>query len=341
MERAMTRWLAGPAGEKIRAAWTWWWGEIVPLLPAAWRGGAAFRRRAVMIELTEAGPLATCAGQPCRPGPDDEVTLILPAEAVLRRRLQLPAASARQLRRIVAFEQERLSPIEPGKLCADHVVIGRDRKARRVEVELRMVRRDRVEAAREACRIAGLTPHRILFAGDPVAADGAIFLPNAAPVPILRRRRSLQAAMIGIPLVLALSLPISETLRDSRDRAALEALVAGAKAESTAAETLRRQVDEAGRRAQFLARRREAPTVSWALAEATRLLPDGSWLFQFEMSDREVRLYGYSPAASSLIALFGESGSFTDARFRAPVTPGPRPGLERFEISMQLRGGPP
>lgn len=323
---------------KAAAAWRWWWGEIQPLIPAQWRT----HRRRIIVELSDpGGPLRRVDGRPFASEAGDEVTLILPAAAVLRRRVSLPAPNERQLRNVVAFERERHSPIDPALLCSDHVVIARDKKARRFEVELRMVRRETIEKALESCRSAGMLPDRLLFAGDDVPADPKAFQLGTRRRAAGRRGRLLAAAQIGVPLLMLLLAIIAGQVRDARDRASLESLVAAQRQESAAADSLRRQVEDLRRQTQTLMREKQAPTVSKVLAEATRLLPDGSWLFQFEVSGREVRIAGYSPAASSLIALFDESGMFADARFRAPLTPGPRSDLERFEISFQVKGAKP
>jgi hypothetical protein len=51
-----------------------------------------------------------------------------------------------------------------------------------------------------------------------------------------------------------------------------------------------------------------------------------------------VRIRGLSNSAAALIALFDTSPMFADAQFRAPLMQGPRAGLERFDMSFQLRG---
>jgi hypothetical protein len=72
--------------------------------------------------------------------------------------------------------------------------------------------------------------------------------------------------------------------------------------------------------------------------EKATTLPDGSWLTEFSMSGNRIRIGGYSRAASDLIGVFDRSGRFINAQFAAPVTQGPSPGIERFDLTFETAG---
>jgi general secretion pathway protein L len=69
----------------------------------------------------------------------------------------------------------------------------------------------------------------------------------------------------------------------------------------------------------------------------TRLLPDDVWLHQFEVIEREVRIAGYAPNAATLVGALESSPLFQNVRFRAPITKATPGGLDRFELSADLR----
>ena len=79
-----------------------------------------------------------------------------------------------------------------------------------------------------------------------------------------------------------------------------------------------------------------SPGVVETLDALTRLVPNDTWLQQLRINGDEVRLTGFSAAASSLIGLIEQSERFTEARFRSSVTRDARNKAERFTISAKI-----
>jgi general secretion pathway protein L len=73
------------------------------------------------------------------------------------------------------------------------------------------------------------------------------------------------------------------------------------------------------------------------LAEATRRLPDDTWVTRFAYRPGELELAGYSASAASVPRLLAESGLVTGAELTAPVSFDARTGGERFVV--RARGG--
>jgi Tfp pilus assembly protein PilN len=73
------------------------------------------------------------------------------------------------------------------------------------------------------------------------------------------------------------------------------------------------------------------------LEELTRIIPDDSWLTDFEYSteDKKITLTGYSTSASQLIQLLEESPLFMNVKFTSPITKGTNV-KENFKIEMTL-----
>src|SRR6185437_7788672 len=101
--------------------------------------------------------------------------LSLSSGDVLRPSVRLPRASAQTLRRALGYEIERLSPISPDAIYFDFAITGRDPASNTVEVELRIIRRDIVDAAVALAHAAGLTVSAIRFEDDPRPADWRVF----------------------------------------------------------------------------------------------------------------------------------------------------------------------
>jgi general secretion pathway protein L len=346
------------------AAWRWWLAELSGLLPRRLLDLANARRSRVFVAITpeilvvshQRGgsdvellrlPLDTLASGA---GPGDaagfrdtlaaaQTTLRFPRSEALRKTIELPLSAARNLRKILSFELERQSPIEPERIYFDHRIVRRDKAANKLVVELRIVKREAIDAAVSACRALGLAPASLEFAGDEHAFELVTVAGRLARGG--RRRRRFTLALAALACALAAALASVEWARDREEAAEIAARLARAKAEAQATEALRKDIEALTVKTEFLAREKAKPLAVKLASEITRLLPDGTWLFQLEMHGASIHLRGYSPAASQLIAVFDGSPLFTNTRFQAPVTQGPRSGLERFDLSFDLRGDKP
>ncbi len=67
-------------------------------------------------------------------------------------------------------------------------------------------------------------------------------------------------------------------------------------------------------------------------------LPDGVWLEQLIIDDRDLTLIGYAPSAAEVTRLLASLPSVTDIEFGSPVTRDNTQNLERFRINAQLTG---
>ena len=269
-----------------------------------------------------------------------DAVLELPASDVLRPVVKLPYANARILRSALQYELEKLSPVPPDQVYFDFRMLGRDRETNAVEVELRIIRRDIVDGALALCREAGLSIGAIRFEGDRLAADrGAFPVDRNAWARALWRRHAI-AALGGLATALLLAVLLASYLRGASTLDSLtdELLTEGAHASRV--EQLQHRIDKAGTQLAFLAEQKRSPLFVAIMADVSRTLPDGSWLTDFSMSGNKIRIGGYSRAASELIGVFDRSGRFANAQFAAPVTQGPSPGIERFDLSFDIAGAP-
>lgn len=239
------------------------------------------------------------------------VLLRLPAEWALRKRLVLPLAAGGDLPRLLGYEMERETPFAPDEIWWTHRLLGRDKKAGTIEVELILVPRAPVAPVLARLREAGIEAAAVAV---PDAGGGFTSLPLAAAGPPLvfdrvTRRLGLLAALLAMVAIL---LPF---LRQTRD---ILPAAGGVAADGIAA--------LAGRDGQRLGN-------PLALLEAaTRLLPDDSYLTDFTLQDGQVTLTGYAPDAAKLVASLAGSAVLRDPALAAPVVPNGPGGLESFTI---------
>ncbi len=359
----MTQFLT-PIRRGISAFFAWWGGELAALVPEGLRrrfqadtgqivfdiSGAGimvdqvFRRShreigrvAARVDdaAVEAAALAPLIGKLKMNRFD--LVLRMPAAHALRRSLSLPRAAADNLRQVLTFEMDRQTPFSADQVYFDYLVDGSP-SAETIDVELIACPKGEVDAAVERSRAWGVNIDIVDIAGGASGEPARInLLPRAPGGAASSGMARLTAVLAVVALVLAAAAVYLPLDRQSRNAALMQAEAAKARAAATHAATLRETITELAGGAEFLAeRKRTSPGVVETLDALTRLLPDDTWLQQLRINRDEVRLTGFSAAASSLIGLIERSDRFTEARFRSSVTPDARTKAERFSISAKI-----
>ena len=72
------------------------------------------------------------------------------------------------------------------------------------------------------------------------------------------------------------------------------------------------------------------------LLEATRILPDDTWLSEWQLAGSEMQLTGYAGSASALVNLLEQSKIFRNTTFQSPVVQDSKSGRERFHVATQV-----
>jgi len=104
-----------------------------------------------------------------------------------------------------------------------------------------------------------------------------------------------------------------------------------------------KEIDELGKDERFLIdRKRDTPSASRLLFETTHILPDDTWLSDWQLSGSEIQLQGFTRSASTVVGLLEQSRAFQGTTYRSPVTQDRVAGHERFHIAAQaVRGTAP
>ncbi len=100
----------------------------------------------------------------------------------------------------------------------------------------------------------------------------------------------------------------------------------------------RAELDETIRAAKFLQeRKRNSPRELAVLNELTKALPDNTWLSRLSQNKADVKISGYSAAASELIPRINAVPLFKNPTFSSPIVQDTERKLERFDISFELK----
>ena len=343
----------------------WWLGELAALLPRRLRQSLQAGARILVVDLSgQELVLRHFRGERCReigrlPLADvgtaaggrsigalvrkvnpkkGEVAVLLPADQALRKTLELPSAAESDLSEALFFQIDRQTPFTPEEVYFDYWISERQPETNRLTVELTVVPRRVVDDAVAMAGRWGVQATIVDVAGDdPQAAPRLNLLSKAEHEEGAKTWSPLNAVVAGLALVLAAAaiyIPLDEKRMVAE---ALSQKVAQAKSEAEDAVRLRQELDRLAEDGRFLTdQKQRSPLVLSVLGELTRLLPDDTWIYQLQASRREIRVAGYSSAASALIGLVDQSPLFQTPRFQSPVTQDPQTGLEQFNLSFEL-----
>lgn len=343
---------------------SWWLGELAALVPARLRQRFVPATDALVLLLDD-GAVLVCvqAGRTVRQlgridvladaHPQQSIetllrdhqmsgfraaTLRLRSSHALRTSVDLPLAAEQNLTEVIAFELDRHTPFRADQACFSHRMVERDAGGRRLRVELTIVPRPVIDDALALAARLGIAPARIEVADDTslLAASGNL-LPAEKAAPDRRHRDKPAYALAAAAILLAcvaLYLPIRTAQRAD---IAIDGEVAAAKQAAASVAVLQKEVDALRKDEGFLVdRKRGRPAVSALLLELTQILPDDTWLVEWQLDGTEIQLQGFAASAASLVKQLEQSREFRDTTFQSPVVQDARTGRERFHISAQI-----
>jgi general secretion pathway protein L len=358
LDRARRAWRASP----LPRFFAWWGGELGAMLPASWGklfgGGAQWyllQRIEQRWELRRAGETRVRAQWPRGTEAaieqaalsaairevdreDLRLALLLPAAAVLRRRLLLPHAAADNLQQVGAFEMDRQTPFRVEQVY--YAVVEQDvpAPAGRFFAELVAVPRDTLDPLLAELENAGIR----VDAADVAEGAGRLGVNLLPPARVPRRthpRQRLNLALAGAA-VLLLVLALAQWL-DNREQAlaAMQAQVQDMQAEAQQVAALRQELQDNAGAASFLVRRKQnRVTMLDLLLDLTRRLPQNAWLERLSVDPSgQVGFQGQAPQAAALIDALKDSKIVRDPNFQGSIQPDPATGKERFYMVAQLR----
>ena len=360
-----------PNGLKARVARVlgWWLGELLALLPRRWARalGLGRDRLRVVVSGTQASFTVEGAGAERELGVvalggqaagdravrtiDDvlreidpaacEAVVLLASDRALHRALTIPRVPESDLRRAVAREIERYTPFRADQVYLFFTLDQQKSDDRTMAVAIAIAPRRFVDPVVDGLVAAGAGRRaiRIGIVGIDSAldAEGSPVAP-AASGEALALPRPLGWAL-GAVAVLALTAIAAPTVRLALARAPLAERAAATQAQ---AEEVRRLLGQVERMSQGLdtivKAKAEAPSVVRVLDRITALLPDDTYLDQFNVVGREIEIEGTTRASAALVRLLESTPMFEKVSYVAPVTRDPVTGAERFHFSIQYAG---
>jgi general secretion pathway protein L len=359
-----------PFRQKLAAFWRWWKGEIARLVPERFsmlRGGGSApmialdgddvvlasppagggEARAVLAALDDARRKAAVRALLERAGETrGRARLALGHGEALMRKVTMPAATEENLRQVLAFEMDRLTPFKADEVYFDYRVLSRDAATGQILVQLAVARREVVDARAQKLRALGANVQGVAVrdeAGHGAALD---LMPREQRGETgSSTERMVQYGLIGACVLLLLAALVFPVYQKRETFMALDPVVNKARQEAEAADAIGRALERQVADYNFLLTRKHANAPALAFVEdISRLLPDNTWVTSLEIKPvgkvREVQVIGETVSSSKLIEILESSTLIQNAAPRGTVTRGSQPGSERFMIVAEARARP-
>lgn len=335
---------------------TWWGDELRALLPfgtprqATRQGSFLYMRRdrwflkssssdqAVTLDTTLGDKdLADQILQAASDVPLSRLTVMLPREHVILRRVDLPQMSPSHIRQAVELQIDRLSPFKLDAVRYAVRVVGRDPEQGTMHTDVAIVPQIRVRPIEQRLRGLGLTPAAVDVEGEGGAPSGFDLSEPPSPEEV-RRRRTLNwglAAAAGVLWVFAI---YAWNQSGARELESWEARVAALRPMAERGAALRRQIEGLSGPV-ALANAHDPAEMLNILRELTRVLPDTTRVVDLRIDRGSVTFSGLGTDVQQLIPLLEGSKIFKDAKFTSPIVRKPDSAIDRFEIALQLETG--
>lgn len=315
----------------------WWLGELASMVPAWLRAPrvAAAEFQTVSLQGVDSWRSTSVRGE-ARP-----LALTLPKDSVLQKNLTLPLATEENLRQVLEFQLEQLTPFAPGDVYFGYEVLARDFERGQLKIAFVVTPRDAVDAAVKTLEGQGSPVHAVFV--EELLNRGQLInlLPRRlvnAPSPLWQGANLWLFLLSGILVLATLAMPLV-----IKREAVIQLLpwVEKGKKAAEAVDVVRRELDVRIEQHNFvLEKRRATPPVIQVLEELTRVLPDDTWVQTIDLKGKELQIQGETASSVRLIGLFEQSPLFKDASFRSPLTKGQTSGSERYQLSLQVRPAP-
>lgn len=343
----------------------WWLGELAAIVPAALRPAGlatesltvvrfdrsnAFFRRFEAGRLLDAGSVQVRNGdgmpQPkafldaldaVQPGKRD-VVLVLPPDQVLQKSLTLPLATEENLRQVLEFQVEELTPFTLPQIYFAHRITARSFERGQLSVDFIATPKDAADSALQLLNNWGASVRAVVT--ESMLSTGKLdsLLPADQVKPPSFLRQGLNPWITGLVLLLllaTLALPLA-----IKREAVVQMLpwVNRGKVAAETADSLRRSLETKVDDYNYLLEKRQAiAPVTVALEELTRVLPDDTYVQQLDIKGKELLIQGETASSVRLIGLFEKSSLFRDPGFRSSLTKGQAANTERYQLAVQVR----
>jgi general secretion pathway protein L len=263
------------------------------------------------------------------------VILKTSADLLLEQEIILPLQAERDLKRVVAYEMDRLTPFRADQVLWTYLAGKRDVSRNRLHLRVTVIPRKRLEPLLASLRQVGLVPTQI-EAGHSGATQRVIPLAQDQETRswIGPRVEAYALGLCGVLAVTAIALPF---VLQSFALSALDERIEAIKPQVAETERLRKAIASSAATANaIVAAHNQVGAPLQTIALLTDVLPDDTYLTSLSLRQRKLAIAGRSAAAARLIGAMAAHPLIHNPAFVAPVIRDETNGGQMFSIRSDL-----
>ena len=272
--------------------------------------------------------------------PLSRLTVLLPRDQVLMRRIELPQMAESRVRQAVELQIDRLSPFKSDAVRSSARVVERDIVQGTMQVDVAIAPLARIEPIERRLQTLGFAPVGVDVEGEGGAASG-FDLRQPPSAESLRSRRNLNLGLAAAAALMWFLALYAWNQASEREVGAWQDRIAELRPAAERSAAVRRRM-EAMIEPVAIANVHAPALPLEVLSELTKILPDTVRIVDLRVEGVDVLISGLAGNAPQLIGMLEDSPKFRDVKFVSSVVRRPDSDIERFEISMHIdRAAPP
>lgn len=259
------------------------------------------------------------------------VDLCLQEGQVLHLQHHFPEAVRDNLRQVVGYQLDRLTPFSMDNAWFDVKMAGHDRERKEILADIYVTPRHTVDAISRQLGVLGVGEiQRVSLSGANdinLMAYAAEAQPSQgwSKVPLYFFLGALALSILGPWAYKQRRVDQIDTALTDLRRSSAEQLA------------IRDKLMVAEEALQFIEEKRKSSPVALDVVEKLSAdIPEHTWLERLSMADGKLEIRGESAKALSLIDMLEEAPDFSDVRFKSPLTRNKDNGNDRFHIEATL-----
>ncbi len=265
------------------------------------------------------------------------VSLIIPDELFLTKKMAFPKAASSNLREVLSFEMNRKTPFTPEQTYYDYLLNENNVDSDKVHLELFLVPRDRIDSILGELNTWDIELDSIKPVSQYDNPRLNLLSAEKRPQENVKSDNAL-LILVTTTCLLLVALLFAPIINQQKNLSLLESEIVKQRKTAMRLQELRQDKEKILGQMQFLKNKRANEISSLKLIdEVTQIIPDDTWLTRFVMKTGDLQLQGESSNASSLIQTLDSSAYFTKVQFRSPVTQNRSTGKDKFHLSAKFK----
>lgn len=264
-------------------------------------------------------------------GKSYQVELRLGKGQVLQMQRHFPEAVKDNLRQVVGYQLDRLTPFTAENALFDARLAQHDKARREVLADIYVTPRPVVERLERQLANAGVDKVDVVSVGEAV---GKIRLEREQEATNSHSWSMIPLYLFIGALAISLLAPLAYKFRRLEQ---IETALAEVRESSSTQLAVRDKLMEAEEALHFLEeKRRTSPVALDVVEKLSADIPAHTWLERLTLEDRKLEIRGESGKALTLIDTLEEAAEFSNVRFKSPVTRNKDNGRDRFHIEASV-----